>query len=79
MSTITLLTCVISVLATFVAIGLVAVGVKASKWVILGWKARPAGWWKVWRYYQPGWWRGWRLVLVDKSPSRPEEFAPLLA
>jgi hypothetical protein len=62
-----------------VVIGLVAVGVKVSEWIVPRWKARPAGWWKVWKYYQPGWWRGWRLVLVDISPRRPEEFAPLLA
>jgi hypothetical protein len=69
----------ISVLSTFVVIGLVAVGVKATRWFIAYWKARPDNWWKIWRYYQPGWWRGWKLELRKIPQSEPGETAPLLA
>lgn len=77
-STITLLTCVITVLSTFVVIGLVAAGIKAVRWMTPRWKARRDGWWKVWRYYQPGWWRGWKVELVDNRRRTPLESAPLL-
>jgi hypothetical protein len=79
-STITLLTCFITVLSTFVVIGLVAVGVKASRCIEPRWRRRSSGWWKIWRHYQPGWWRGWRLELRDKrSTSQWLESTPLLA
>jgi hypothetical protein len=75
-----LLTCFMTVLSTFVVIGLVAVGVKASRWIEPRWRRRSSGWWKIWRHYQPGWWRGWRLELRDKrSTSQWLESTPLLA
>lgn len=77
-STITLLTCIISVLSTFVVIGLVAIAVKAIRAAQAQWKTRSEDWWRVWRHYSPGWWRGWRLRLVDKVRPDPPEQEPLL-
>ncbi|TVY73393.1 hypothetical protein LSUE1_G005427 [Lachnellula suecica] len=75
-STITFLTCVISVLTTLVVIGLVVLEIKLGRKAHASLKARSEGWWKVWRYYQPGWWRGWRLRLVDIRDVESER--PLL-
>ncbi len=77
-STITLLTCIISVLSTFVVIGLAAVVIKASGWFVPRWKARPSGWWKLWKYYHPGWWRGWKIELIDSPRNIAGEIAPSL-
>jgi hypothetical protein len=76
-STITFFTCIVSVLAAFVVIGLVALGVKVTRKIQVRWKTRKEGWWKVWRFYQPGWWRGWRLRLVDIRDEELEQRALL--
>ena len=70
-STITLLACIVSILSTFVLIGLVAMGIKAITGMQALWKSKPDGWWKAWRIYHPQWWRGWRLRIVDVE--RPEQ------
>ncbi|KAE9381329.1 hypothetical protein N431DRAFT_3780 [Stipitochalara longipes BDJ] len=75
-STITLLTCVVSVLSTFLVMGLVVLGFRVVRWVGAKWKMREEGWWKFWRGYKAGWWKGWRVRLVDVR--RDEERAPLL-
>ncbi|TVY58122.1 hypothetical protein LCER1_G001909 [Lachnellula cervina] len=76
-STITFLTCIISVLATFLAVGFTVVGFKVGRRIQANWKTRPEGWWKAWSRYQPGWWRGWRLRLVDIRDAEAER--PLLS
>ena len=76
MSTITLFTCVVSVVSTFVVVVLVVLGFGFGRWVRRKWKGRGEGWWRVWR--------GWRLRLVDvrrgrrKGKGRDEERTPLL-
>jgi hypothetical protein len=79
-STITLLTCIISITSTFVVIGLVAIGVKAARWLEPRWENRSPDWWKVWRSYDRNWWRGWKLELRDKLGKKPgpDETSPLL-
>ncbi|TVY38246.1 hypothetical protein LOCC1_G006290, partial [Lachnellula occidentalis] len=76
-STITFFTCIISVLATFLAVGFIVVGFKVGWRIQANWKTRSEGWWKVWSRYQPGWWRGWRLKLVDIKDAEAER--PLLS
>ncbi|TVY30381.1 hypothetical protein LHYA1_G000463 [Lachnellula hyalina] len=70
-STITFLTCIISVLATFLAVGAAVVGFKVGWRIQANWKTRSEGWWKVWSLYRPGWWRGWRLrwILAELSQA----------
>ena len=77
-STITLLTCIVSVCSTFVVIGLVAAGVKIARAIQVRWKSRSDGWWKVWKYYKRDWWRGLRLTLVDIRDRESQERRPLL-
>jgi len=77
-STITLLTSAVSVLSTFLVIGVVAIAIKMARQIHVAWKARSDGWWKVWKFYHPGWWRGWRLRLVDITEPRSLEERPLL-
>jgi hypothetical protein len=77
-STITFLTCFVSVLSTFVVIGLVAIGVKAVRGIQARWKTRSEDWWRVWKNYDRNWWRGWRLRLLDIRGENPEEQRPLL-
>jgi len=77
-STITLLTCIISVVATMVVIAFAVLAVRTARWIIPQWKARSPGWWKLWRYYKPGWWKAWMLELRDKEPGKPSEIEPLL-
>ena len=77
-STITLLTCIITVLSTFVVIGLVAASVKVGRHLQARFKNRSKDWWKVWRRYRRGWWREWRLRLIDVKPSNDLERRPLL-
>lgn len=75
-STITLFTCVVSVVSTFLVVGLVVLGVGFGKWVRGKWRGRGDDWWRVWR--------GWRLRLVDvgrgreRGKGRDEETTPLL-
>ncbi|KAH8814377.1 hypothetical protein F5882DRAFT_69302 [Hyaloscypha sp. PMI_1271] len=86
-STITLLTCVVSVVSTFLVMGLMALAFRVGKWVGEKWKGKEEGWWKFWRWETWGWrrwgvwkfeWaRGWRVTLVDVR--RDEERTPLLA
>jgi hypothetical protein len=85
-STITLLTCVVSVVSTFLVMGLVVLGFRIGRWVGKKWKGRQQEWWKVyrweaWRFWQWGVWRfewakGWRVRLVDVRVD--EERTPLL-
>jgi len=85
-STITLLTCVVSVVSTFLVIGLVALAFRVGKWVGEKWKGKEEGWWKFWRWeawrwrrwgvWKFEWARGWRVRLVDVR--RDEERTPLL-
>jgi len=77
-STITIMTCVVSVVSTFVFVGLVAACFRLAKWARPKWKARTSDWWKVWLYYKRGWWKTWRLELRDKAPRRSAENDPLL-
>jgi len=78
-STITFLTCIISVLSTFVVIVLVAMIVKTIPAMKMRWKTRSEGWWRFWRYYRPSWWRGWRFRLIDLGThGREPEERPLL-
>lgn len=86
MSTITLLTCVVSVVSTFLVMGLVALAFRVGKWVGEKWKGKEEGWWKFWRWeawrwrrwgvWKFEWARGWRVRLVDVR--RDEERTPLL-
>jgi len=78
-STITLITCIISVLSTFLLVGLGVLGLKATQWSISRWKARQRGWWRVWRHYRPDWWKGWKLRLRGRDVGEPLESRPLLA
>ena len=79
MSTITLLTCVVSVLSTFLVVGMVVLGFWVGWWVGGKWKGRREGWWRVWkwRFWKAEWARGWRVRLVDVEGGRDEE-RPLL-
>jgi len=77
-STITLLTCIISVLSTFVVIGLIAIVFKASQAIQRQWKTRSEDWWRVWKHYPHGWYKGWRLKLVDVRAWKSNEERPLL-
>lgn len=79
-STITLLTCIISVLSTFVVIGFVAMGGKAARGLQDLWATRADEWWKVWRHYKPGWWKIWNTRKSDTDPIDVEapEQRPLL-
>jgi len=78
-STITLLTCVVSVLSTFLVVGMVVLGFRVGRWVGGKWKGRREGWWRVWkwRFWKAEWARGWRVRLVDVDGGRDEE-RPLL-
>ncbi|KAH8657457.1 hypothetical protein BGZ60DRAFT_383376 [Tricladium varicosporioides] len=64
-STITLLACIISMLAGLAIVAIVAVTISVSWKVRLKWKYRSGDWWKVWKYISLKWLRGWRLRLVD--------------
>lgn len=77
-STITLLTCFTSVLATFLTIGLAAVGVGVARGLQVRWKTRSDGWWRIWQYYHQDWWRGWRFRLLDTEGRQQSERRPLL-
>lgn len=48
-STITFLTGVISAMSTLVAVGLVVASMLATRAVNRRWRARTAGWWRIWR------------------------------
>ncbi|PSS27930.1 hypothetical protein M430DRAFT_160727 [Amorphotheca resinae ATCC 22711] len=77
-STITLLTCIVSVCSTFLVIGLVAVAVKAGIEVQRRWNARSDGWWKAWKLYRGDWW-SWRFRLVNlREQDDSGEQRPLL-
>jgi hypothetical protein len=52
--------------------------VKATRRILVAWRGRADGWWKVWKYYDPGWWKGWRLKLVDIRDEESPEQRPLL-
>ncbi|KAG0650769.1 hypothetical protein D0Z07_2487 [Hyphodiscus hymeniophilus] len=78
-STITFLTCIISVLSTFLVIGVAYAGFRFGRWARRKWKSKEKDWWIFWKHYQPGWWRGWRLRLVDVRRSEETERSPLLA
>ncbi|TVY41251.1 hypothetical protein LSUB1_G002639, partial [Lachnellula subtilissima] len=75
-STITFLTCILSVLATFLAVGFTVVGFKVGWRIQANWKTRSEGWWKIWSRYRPGWWGGLRLRLIDIRDTEAER--PLL-
>jgi len=77
-STITLLTCIISVVSTFLVIGSAVLAVRAMRWIITRWKARSPDWWRVWRHFHSGWWKAWMLEWRDKEPRRSTESDPLL-
>ncbi len=65
-----------SVVSTFVVVGLVVLGFGFGRLVRGKWKGRRKDWWRVWR--------GWRLRLVDvrsrrrRGKGRDEERTPLL-
>ncbi|KAG9245991.1 hypothetical protein BJ878DRAFT_417964 [Calycina marina] len=46
-STITFLTCIVSVISTFIVIGLVVAAARAFRALRKRWKGRKEGWWKV--------------------------------
>lgn len=71
-STITFLSCVVSILSTFLVVGLVVLAVWLGKNLRGRWKGRQRGWWKVWRLYRAGWWRGWRIRLVNVRRNNEE-------
>lgn len=75
-STITFLTCIISVLAGLAIVAIVAGAVGISRKVRLRWKHRMDDWWRVWNYSPFRWLRGWRLRLVDVQ--RTDSTSPLL-
>jgi hypothetical protein len=77
-STITLLTCIVSVLVTFLVIGLAVLAFLFGRWLQRRWKGRREDWWGVWKYYDPAWWRHWRLRLVDVRRVGETEQSPLL-
>jgi hypothetical protein len=79
-STITLLTCVVSVVSTCAVIGLAVGAFYFGRWVRKKWKGRGDGWWRFWRWgvWRGEWARGWRVRLVDKTGRNDEERRPLL-
>jgi hypothetical protein len=76
-STITLLTCIISVCSTFAVIGLAALGVKGVR-KFQRWKAQPGHGWRVWPLYRTGWWTGWRPRWLDVREQDSGDQRPLL-
>jgi len=79
-STITLLTCVVSVLSTFLVMGFAVVGWRAGRWGVKRWKGRGEGWWRVWRWDCWNGWKAWRVRLVGVRGRNEEEVegAPLI-
>ena len=61
-STITFLTCIVSVIATLVIVGLVVGAFFFGRWVSGVWAGRGEEWWRFWR--------GWRIGLVDVVDRR---------
>jgi hypothetical protein len=64
----------VSVVSTFLVMGLVVLGFRAGRWVAGKWKTRGRGWWRFWRW---GVWK-WRSRLVDVRRERDEERTPML-
>jgi len=73
-STITFFTCVVSILATFTTIVLIAFAARAARWASQCWKTRQVGWWKNWTSYRPQWWR----ARISTSRNRQEDLPDLL-
>ena len=62
-STVTFLTCIISIVSTLLVLGLGWASFKLGKFCWGRWKRRERGWqWEKWR-----WFWGWRLLLRKKS------------
>lgn len=77
-STITFLTCIISIFSTLAVICLVAIGIRVFR-TFQKWKTEHSNWWKVWRLYHPGWWRAWRFHSVcSREQQDSAEHRPLL-
>ncbi|KAH8815228.1 hypothetical protein F5884DRAFT_169575 [Xylogone sp. PMI_703] len=74
-STITLLTCIVSVLATLTLMGLMVISIR-SVHIIRTW---PKGWWKVWKHYDREWWKRWKTRLLASKPTTEPERRPLLS
>ncbi|KAA6410793.1 MAG: hypothetical protein FRX48_05103 [Lasallia pustulata] len=66
-STVTFLTCIISIASTLLVLGLGWASFKLGKFCWGRWKRRERGWWTVWRCEKWRWFWGWRLVLRKKS------------
>ena len=76
-STITFITCIISICSTLVVIGFIALGIRLVS-VFQRWKSQNRNWWKVRRVSRSGWWLGCQPGRADLREQDSADQRPLL-